>query len=147
MVCLQFCSSTVGQWYPHHFRHHFFKKFFINVLYIYLSLHYINLFISNHIHKQIIHSFPTTSKNKSSIQSENEIKNHYTIKTIEVNCSQSNYNNIYIYKWCLPYVAKMKSSSSRTTKNVFLPPISYLHKYKEKYINTISTRKSNYWYN
>ena len=47
------------------------KKKVLSPFFIYLlmfftfSYHYINLFI----HKQIIYSFPTTSKNKSSIQS------------------------------------------------------------------------------
>ena len=53
------------------------------------TCHYINLFISNHIHEQTIYSFPTIS-----IQSKKEIKNHCTIKTVEVSCSQSNYNNV-----------------------------------------------------
>ena len=110
-----------------------------------VTCHYINLFISNHIHKQIIHSFPTTFIKKSSIQSTKEIKNHYTFKTIESSCSQSNYNHLYIND-VFSYFTKSDLSSSSATKIVSLPPILYLHKYKENYINTVSTR-SNYLYN
>ena len=39
---------------------------------------------------------------------------------------------------------KKKKSSSSTTKNVFLPPISYLHKYFKKKKSIPSSKNINY---
>ena len=121
-------------------------NFIFLLIFFTFTCHYINFFISNHIHKQIIHSFPTTFIKKSSIQSTKEIKNHCTFKTIELSCSQSNYNHLYIND-VFSYFTKSYLSSSSATKTASLPPISYMHKYKEKYINIVSTRRSNYLYN
>ena len=73
-----------------------FYYYYLLLMFFTFTCHYINLFISNHIHKQIILSIPITSIKKASIQTEKEIKNHYTLKTIEPSCSQSNYNHLYI---------------------------------------------------
>ena len=74
---------------------YWWRKFSLPMFFT-VTCQYINPFISNHFRKQIIHTIPTTSIKKLSIQSKNEIKNRYTFKTNEPSCSQSNYNHLYI---------------------------------------------------
>ena len=107
-ICFFFFFSNFNRLGDEVLRHQFllivrywWRKFslpiyFYLLMFFTITCQYINPFISNHFRKQIIHTIPTTSIKKSSIQSKNEIKNRYTFKTNKPSCSQSNYNHLYI---------------------------------------------------